>query len=67
MATDRYTKTVLTVIAAALVALAAQHAVQPSNAATDTVQKVAICDVSGTTCMTPNFVFGRVRLYTYPP
>jgi hypothetical protein len=43
---DRYTKTVLTVIAAALVVIAAQHAVDRSQAATD-IQKVQICDDQG--------------------
>ncbi len=40
--TDCYTKSVLTVIAAALLALVAQNAVRPLRA--DAFQKVAICD-----------------------
>lgn len=58
---DRYTKAVLTVIAAALCVLAVQNAVTPSQAqlggttppapgAPGTVQRVAVCDVSGTRC-----------------
>lgn len=43
MQPDLYTKSVLTVIAAALVALTVQHAVGPSLAQADQVQKVAIC------------------------
>jgi hypothetical protein len=41
--TDRYSKIVLTVIAAALVALVAQNAIGPTRAA-GSIQKVAICD-----------------------
>jgi hypothetical protein len=44
MRSDMYTKSVLTVIAAALVTLAVQQAIRSSVAATDQVQKVAICD-----------------------
>ena len=40
---DRYTKTVLTIIAAALVGLLTQNAIKPSQAQSDQVQKVAIC------------------------
>lgn len=59
---DRYTKTVLTVIAAALCALVAQNAVGPLQAQQTPsapgavgsgiagVQRVAICDTSGTRC-----------------
>ncbi|MBX6373811.1 MAG: hypothetical protein IRZ13_06170 [Acetobacteraceae bacterium] len=56
MGVDRYTKAVLTVIAAALCVLAVQNAVAPSHAqlgaapGTPTVQRVAVCDVSGTRC-----------------
>jgi hypothetical protein len=43
---DRYTKIVLTVIAAALIGLVAQNAVGPLNAVV-AVQKVQICDPNG--------------------
>jgi hypothetical protein len=43
---DRYMKGVLTVIAAALVTIVAQHAIHPSQAAPD-IQKVQICDDLG--------------------
>ena len=46
---DRYTKTILTVIAAALVALAVQNAL-PSARAAGGVQKVVICNKDGTRC-----------------
>jgi len=48
MVIDRYTKIVLTVIAAALVANVAQDYVLPARAAE--VQSVAICTTSGATC-----------------
>ncbi len=48
MGIDRYTKIVLTVIAAALVANVAQDYVLPARAAE--VQRVAICTSSGATC-----------------
>jgi hypothetical protein len=41
--TDRYTKTVLTIIAAALVGLVVQNAIGPL-AAESGISKVAICD-----------------------
>jgi hypothetical protein len=41
---DHYTKTVLSIIAAALLVLVAQNAVQPSRAQLSTPQKVQICD-----------------------
>lgn len=44
---DRYTKSVLTVIAAALVVIAAQSFTQPSTAQTNAIQKVQICDSIG--------------------
>jgi hypothetical protein len=45
---DRYTKAVLTVIAAALVTLATQNAIHSSNAQlTNGVQKVAVCNLVG--------------------
>ena len=48
MGIDWYTKIVLTVIAAALVANVAQDYVLPAQAAE--VQRVAICTASGATC-----------------
>jgi hypothetical protein len=48
MGIDRYTKIVLTVIAAALVANVAQDYVLPAQAAE--VQRVSICSTSGATC-----------------
>lgn len=48
MEIDRYTKIVLTVIAAALVANVAQDYVLPAQAAE--VQRVAICDKTGFFC-----------------
>jgi len=48
MGVDRYTKIVLTVIAAALVANVAQDYVLPARAAE--VQRVTICTSSGATC-----------------
>jgi hypothetical protein len=48
MEIDRYTKVVLTVIAAALVANVAQDYVLPARAAE--VQRVAICNTGGATC-----------------
>lgn len=43
MKTDRYTKTILTVIASALVWIAVQNSIGTAHAAKD-VSKVAICD-----------------------
>ncbi len=48
MGTDRYTKVVLTVIAAALVANLGQDYILPAQAAE--VQRVSICSSSGATC-----------------
>jgi len=45
---DRYTKIVLTVIAAALVANVAQDYIMPARAAE--LQRVAVCDMNGVTC-----------------
>ena len=45
MPTDRYTKTVLTVIAGALVAIVAQNAINVSHAQNDEIRRVAICDL----------------------
>jgi len=44
---DLYTKSVLTVIAGALVALCAQNMTMSAQAGADTVQKVTICVESG--------------------
>ena len=49
MLADRYTKIVLTVIAAALVGLLVQNAITPSIAMGD-VQRVAICSIDGAKC-----------------
>lgn len=49
MATDRYTKIVLTVIAAALVGLLVQNSISPTNAQGG-VQRVAVCTVDGAKC-----------------
>jgi hypothetical protein len=55
---DRYTKAVLTIIAAALVALVAQGAIRQSRAAND-IQKVEICDHGGNCARTTNARNGR--------
>jgi hypothetical protein len=47
---DRYTKTVLTIIAAALVGLLTQNAIKPSQAQSNQIQKVAICQLEGQGC-----------------
>jgi hypothetical protein len=49
MPTDRYTKIVLTVIAAALVGLLVQNSISPS-VAQGGVQRVAICTIDGGKC-----------------
>lgn len=50
---DLYTKTMLTVIACALVALITQNVVASSRAAPqDQVQKVAICNLGNDSCAT---------------
>ncbi|MCK8786642.1 hypothetical protein M0638_19895 [Roseomonas sp. NAR14] len=51
MQTDRYTKSVLTVIAAALVALVVQNAVPKAEAQNRAVQPVALCSMSGDQCV----------------
>jgi hypothetical protein len=51
---DRYTKAVLTVIAAALTALAIQGLVRPLGAQTGEVQKVQICDGRHCLSLTPH-------------
>ena len=47
---DRYTKVVLTVIAAALCVLAVQNVIHPAQSQAS-LQRVAICDVDGTNCV----------------
>jgi hypothetical protein len=72
---DRYTKAVLTVIAAALTALAVQNAIPGSQAqlaggtpggaggmpgaTAGLVQRVALCDVTGTRCAAVEPGLGR--------
>jgi len=51
---DRYTKTVLTVIAAALTLLAAQGLIRPLGAQTSDVQKVQICDKRNCLSLSPH-------------
>ncbi len=48
---DRYTKFMLTVIAAALVALVSQTTIQQARAQLDGPQKVQICDSLGVHCL----------------
>ena len=45
MPTDRYTKTALTIIAGALLAIVTQNAINSSHAQTQQITKVAICDI----------------------
>ena len=45
-----YTKTVLSIIAAALLALVAQNAIHQSQAQSSAPQKVQICDAAGLHC-----------------
>jgi hypothetical protein len=49
MLADRYTKIVLTVIAAGLVGLLVQNAITPSIAQ-GTIQRVVICNITGDQC-----------------
>ncbi len=67
---DRYTKAVLTVIAAALATLAVQNAIPasqaqlagpaaPGAAGVGLVQRVALCDVTGTRCAAVEPGLGR--------
>ena len=65
MPTDGYTKTTLTVIAAALVALVLQNSYStadaqrlPNNAREPVVQRIAICDPKGKRCT--KVQFGRL-------
>lgn len=50
MMVDRYTKTILTVIALSLVVIAAENLHWSAKAQSRDVQKVAICDVAGVFC-----------------
>jgi hypothetical protein len=56
MPTDRYTKTVLTVIGGALVAIVAQNAIQASHAQGEQIQRVAICDLRAVPAACANVV-----------
>ncbi len=56
---DQFTKSVLTVIAAALVVLVAQNAIGPSKAQNAGVQKIAICTESGSYCAGIQYVNDR--------
>lgn len=53
MNTDLYTKGVLTVIAVALLVIAARPVVQPATAQND-ITKVAICDITDGMCAPVN-------------
>jgi hypothetical protein len=56
LSADRYTKTILTIIAASLVVLVVQNAIHPAAALLgDNVQKVAICDPMGVDCASVTF------------
>ncbi len=59
---DRYTKAVLTVIAVALLALAAENAIRPAAAQSDQIQKVQICDTQNCASLSPveTQLFGRI-------
>jgi len=50
MPTDRYIKTVLTVIAIALVTIVLQNSTKSSFAAGQSIMKVVICDPEGNDC-----------------
>ena len=64
MPTDRYTKTLLTVIAAALVAIAAQNAMSASHAQVS-ITRVALCDpVNINTCAAVFDVADSQALFT---
>jgi hypothetical protein len=47
---DRYTKCILTVIAAALVTIAAQNVIGSATAQSHNVERVTLCTDDGTTC-----------------
>jgi hypothetical protein len=48
--TDAYTKSVLTIIAGALVVIAVQNAIPEANAQRERPMQVTICDPRGTEC-----------------
>src|ERR1700674_4110563 len=56
---DCYTKTVLTVIAAALVTLAIQNFIRPLGAQSRDIQKVQICDDKHCAILYPRVTTGR--------
>jgi hypothetical protein len=64
---DRYTKSVLTVIALALVAIVVQNGVLPARAQLDGPQKVQVCDTLGNCAgMTPvPMMIGQITAHTY--
>jgi hypothetical protein len=49
MIIDRYTKTVLTIIASVLMWIAVQNSIGPAHASKE-IAKVAICDVNSNSC-----------------
>ena len=75
MQIDRYTKMVLTVIAGALVVLAAENAMRQAQAQTQTqaqapagIMKVAICNEDGSLCTKVSESWDKsVRLLVMPP
>jgi hypothetical protein len=68
MIIDRYTKGVLSIIAAALVILVAQNAIRLARALGDHVQKVAICDETGYSCADVAFVkYSGTSIPRVPP
>jgi hypothetical protein len=64
MSTDRYTKTVLTIIAGALVAIVAQNGIKASKAQSDQVQRVAVCELRGAECASIHHVGDAWALFT---
>ena len=64
MSVDRYTKVVLTAIAAGIFAIVAQNAVTPSHAQSDQIQRVAICDIRSSACASVSGVAGGAGLVT---
>jgi hypothetical protein len=56
--TDRYTKIVLTIIAAALTGIFIQNALRPARAVGDDIQKVQICDTVGCAELSPLLTAG---------
>lgn len=64
MSVDRYTKAVLTAIAAGIFALVAQNAITTSHAQGDQIQKVAVCDRQTGACANVTNVAGGHGLVT---